>query len=139
MPSTRRTWRLGGAVVALVALVYALVIAGQILLGVIVAGVVYGTALLVPVVSPNGVVDDMGDRRAAVTGLVCAGIVGYALVVAGTLLLGLAAAALVFFGSWLTAPNGPIVRLVRWLLAARDDLREVRDAVAVDDLPSDDD
>jgi hypothetical protein len=139
MPSPKRIWRTGGAVVAVAVLVYALVIAGQILLGVIVAGVVYGTAFLVPVVSPDGVVADMGELRAVVTGLVCAGIVGYALVVAGTLLLGLAAAALVFVASWLTAPNGPLVRLVRWLLTAREDLREVREAIVADDLPSDDD
>lgn len=139
MPSTRRIWRTGGAVVAVVALVYALVIAGQILLGVIVAGAVYGTALLVSVVSPDGVVADMGRTRALVTGFVVVGIVAYAIVIASTLLLGLLAAFLVFLGSWLTAPNGPLARLVRWLLAVRDDLREVREAMEADDLPSDDD
>ena len=97
------------------------------------------TALLVSFTSPDGVVADMGRTRASVTALVIAAIVGYALVIASSLLLGLVAAAVVFVGSWLTAPNGPLVRLVRWLLAARDDLREVREAVAPDDLPSDDD
>lgn len=139
MPSPQRTWRLGGAVVAVVTLVYALVIAGQILLGVIAAGLVYGTAVLVSVASPDGVVADMGEARAAATGLLAVGITAYALVVASNLLLGLFAAVLVFLGSWLTAPNGPLVRLARWLLAARDDLREVKQAMEVGDLPSDDD
>lgn len=129
MPSTARRWRTVGAVVAVLALVYALLIAGQILLGVIAAGLVYGTALLVSVASPDGVVADMGEARAAVTGLVCAGVVGYALVIAGTLLLGLFAAVLVFLGSWLTAPNGPLGRFVRWVLDARDDLHDVSEAV----------
>jgi hypothetical protein len=129
MPSPQRTWRVAGAVVAVAALVYALVIAGQILLGVVAAGLVYGTALLVSVTSPDGVVADMGRTRAAVTALVAVGVVAYAVVIASTLLLGLLAAFLVFLGSWLTAPNGPLARLVRWLLAAREDLRTVRDAV----------
>ena len=139
MPSPQRTWRLAGAAVAVAALGYALVIAGQILLGVLVAGAVYGTALLVGFASPDGVVADMGRTRAVVTGLVAVGIVAYALVIAGSLLLGLVAALFVFLGSWLTASNGPLARLVRWLLAAREDLRAVREATEAGDLPSDDD
>ena len=129
MPSTDRAYRAVGGVLAVAALVYALVIAGQILLGVVVAAVVYGTAVIVSVTTADGVVTDMGRTRAAVTGLVAAGVVAYALVIAGTLLFGLLVAALVVLGSWTLAPNGPLARAVRWLFDARDDLRAVREAV----------
>ena len=138
MPSTQRTASVGAVAAALV-LAYAVLVAGQILLGVLVAGSIYATALLVTVASPDGVVTDMGEGRAAVTAFLGVGVAGYALVVASALLYGLLGALLVFLGSWLTAPNGPLVRPVRCLLAARDDLREVRDAVVADDVPSSDD
>ena len=131
MPSTQRTASVGVVVAALV-LAYALLVAGQILLGVLVAGAVYGTALLVSVASRDGVVAEMGRLRAAVTGVLVVGIVAYGIVIVGQILLSLFLAALVFLLSWLTAPDGPLVRLVRWVLAARDDLRTIRDRLTDD-------
>ena len=81
----------------------------------------------------------MSKGRVTVIAFPVVGVAGYALVVTSALLYGLLGALLVFLGSWLTAPNGPLVRLVRWLLAARDDLREVRDAVVANDVQSSDD
>lgn len=139
MPSVERPLRTAGAVLAVLTLVYALAIAGQILLGVIVAGMVYGTAFLVSAASSDGVVAEMGRPRAVVTGVVAVGVVAYSLVVVGRVLLGLFVAIFAVLLSWLTAPSGPLARFIRWLLAARDDLREVRDAVVSHDAPSGDD
>jgi hypothetical protein len=138
MPSTQRTASVGSVVAAFV-LAYALLIAGQLLLGVLVAGLFYGTALLVSVASPDGVVADMGAVRAAVTALLAVGVAGYAFAVADALLPGLIVALLVFLASWLTAPDGPLVRLARWVLAAREDLAAVREAIPADEGPSADD
>lgn len=81
----------------------------------------------------------MSEGRVAVIPFLVVRVAGYALVVTSALLYGLLGALLVLLGVWLTAPNGPLVRLVRWLLAARDDLCKVRDAVVANDVQSSDD
>lgn len=139
MPSIDRPVRTAGAVLAVLVLAYALVVVQAILLGVVVAGTAYGTAVLVSVASSDGVVAEMGRTRAAVTGVLAVGVVAYALVVVGQPLVGLFLAVLGSLLSWLTAPDGPLARLVRWVLAVRDDLRTVRDRLADDSGPATDD
>ncbi len=136
MPSTARSVRTAGAALAALVLAYALVFVQEIVLGVVVAGLFYGTALLVSVANRDGVVAEMGRLRAAVTGVLVVGVVAYGLVIVGQTLLSLFLAVLVFLLSWLTAPDGPLVRLVRWVLAVRDDLRTIRDRLTDDSGPA---
>ncbi len=123
MPSAR-TRPLAALAVAVV-LAYALVIAGQILLGLI-AATLLGTLVLFA----DRIARDMDRRRRLVVGLLAAGLFGGVTVATASPLPGLIAASLLALGGWLLAPRGPIARLVRWLRGARDDLRAIRAATA---------
>lgn len=129
MPSTERTWRTAGTAVALAVLCYAALITAQLLLGTLTAVLAYLAGWTLGRVGPGPLVARMGPLRATVTGFFGVATVGYGVVVVERPLLALALALLVFALSWLTAPEGPLVRLFRWVLAVRADLRAIREAV----------
>lgn len=130
MPSTR--WHAGTGFLAVLVVAYATLVVGELLLGVITAGLVYLFGWLVALVSPERMLADMGTTRATVTAVVSLVTLLYAVVVATQLLLGVFVVALVVLVSWTTAPNGPIVRGVRWIRAVRDDLHAIRVATESD-------
>ncbi|MFB6161504.1 MAG: hypothetical protein ABEJ61_10075 [Haloferacaceae archaeon] len=129
MPSN--PWHVGGGLLALLVVAYSTFVGGAFLIGVAAAGLVYLLGWLVALVSPERVAADMGGTRAKATAAVVLLVLAYAVVIAAQILLGVVAATLVVFVSWVTAPNGPLVRGVRWIRAVRDDLHAVR--VAVED------
>jgi hypothetical protein len=138
MPSTERAWQAAGAVVTALVLAYAALVSGQLLLGLLTAGLAYLAAWTLGRVGPRTVVARMGRPWAAVTGLLALAPLGYGAVVVGAPLLGLFVALLVAHAAWLVAPDGPLVRAVRWVLAARADLRAIREAVEGERQSADD-
>jgi hypothetical protein len=129
MPSTESTWRAVGAAGVLLTYLYALVVSAQILLGTLVAALWYLLAWTVRRVGPREMLARTGRRRAAAVGVVALAAGAYGAAGLGDPLVGALFALLVVALGWLTAPDGPLVRLVRWVLDARDDLRAVREAV----------
>jgi MFS family permease len=123
VPSTRT--RSVAALAVAVVLAYALVVAAQILLGLI-AATLLGTLVLFA----DRIARDLGRRRGLVVALLAAGLFGGVTVAAASPLPGLIVAGLLALGAWLLAPRGPVARLVRWLRAAREDLRAIRAATA---------
>jgi MFS family permease len=138
MSSTERRWRTAGLVAAGLVLVYSVLITAAVLLGLLTAALTYLFGWTVGRNGPRGHVERMGRRRSLLAAGVGVATVAYAVVV-GRPLLGLSLALLGWALAWLTAPDGPLARLVRWVRAAREDLRTVRDAVVDDAGPSADD
>jgi len=138
MPSTERRWRTAGVVVAVLVLAYSVLVAAQLLLGLLTAVLAYFFGWTVGRAGPERLIERMGSGRATLTAVFAVVAVGYAVVVVTRPLLGLFLALLGWTLAWLTAPDGPLARLVRWVLAARDDLRAVRERL-VDDPPAADD
>lgn len=130
MPSPR--WRVAGSLLAVLVLAYSVVIAGDVLLGVLAAGLVYLLCWLVALVSPERVLADMGSTRAGVALVIAVLVLAYAFVIATQILLGVVVATVVVFVAWLTAPNGPVVRTVRWVRSVREDLHAVRAVAEAD-------
>jgi uncharacterized membrane protein YhdT len=94
-----------GFVVLVIA--YSVLLAGQLLLGVFVATLIY---LVVWLFAEFGRLDTRGAfsaSRAVATATVVVLVVAYALLIAGQVLLGLLAAATVFVVAWVTSPTGP--------------------------------
>jgi predicted PurR-regulated permease PerM len=112
MPSIDPTWRLPVAVAALLVVLYAFEVSGNVLFGVFLAAVLYLVAWLVARVSPGNPLDDMTRERRLVTGAVVLVVLVYAVVVVGAILLGILVAATVVLVAWLTSPVGPVAR---WL------------------------
>jgi MFS family permease len=115
------------AVVALLVLAYAVLIAAEILLGLVAAGllglVVYARA---------AIVRDMDYNRILAVGAIALVAAGYLTVIGGRPLLGVTLGALVVLVGWLTAPRGPVARAARWVRDAREDVRVVRETVTDD-------
>lgn len=135
MPSSKQPWRTAGTAVALLVLCYAVLIVGKLLVGLLTAVLAYVVGWTLDRVGTGQLVARMGPLRAAVTGVFGVATVGYGVVVVERPLLALALALLGFVLAWLTAPDGPLARLARWALAAREDLRVVRERLVDDDQP----
>jgi len=112
MPSIQPSWRLPLAVLALVVLAYALVIAGNVLIGVFLVAALYLVAWLIHRLSSGNPLDDVTRARAWATGVVVLAVLAYSVVIATSLLLGILVAATVCLVSWVTSPIGPVAR---WL------------------------
>jgi len=112
MPSTSSTWKLPVAVVALLVLLYAFEVSGNVLLGVFLAAVCYLVAWLVTRVSPGNPLDDMTRARRLATGAVVLVVLAYSVVISAAILLGILVAVTVFLVAWVTSPIGPVAR---WL------------------------
>jgi len=112
MPSTVRNWQLPVAVVALLVLLYAFEVAGNVLFGVFVVAVVYLVAWTIDRLSPGNPLDDMTRERRLATGAVVVVILAYSTVIRGAILLGALVATVVATVSWLTSPIGPVAK---WL------------------------
>jgi hypothetical protein len=112
MPSIDATWNLPVAVVALLVVLYAFEVSGNVLFGAFLAAVLYLIAWLVARVSPGNPLDDMTRERRLATAAVVLVVLAYSVVVAGAILLGVLVAATVALVAWLTSPVGPVAR---WL------------------------
>jgi len=110
MPSTQWT-RVGAAFAALV-LGYAVVVAGNVLLGVFLAAAVYLLAWLIDRLSPGHPLDDMSRERTLAAGALALVVVAYAVLIAANVLLGVVVAVTVVIVAWVTSPYGPVAR---WL------------------------
>jgi predicted PurR-regulated permease PerM len=116
MPSTLRTWRLPVLAFALLLVAYAGVIAGNFLLGVFAGSLLYLFAWVIDRLSPGNPLDDMTRARRLATSAVVLVVLAYAVIIAGSILLGVLAAGVVAAVSWITSPVGPVAA---WL----DDVR----------------
>jgi hypothetical protein len=112
MPSTNPTWKPPVAVVALLVLLYAFEVSGNVLFGVFVAAVLYLVAWLVSRVSSGNPFDDMTRERRLATGAVVFVVLAYSVIISAAILLGILVAATVFLVAWITSPVGPVAR---WL------------------------
>jgi predicted PurR-regulated permease PerM len=110
MPSTY--WDRVGVVLAALIVAYAVVVAQNVLLGIFLAAVLYLVTWLVVRVSPGNPLDDVTRERRLATGAVVLVVLAYAVVIAGSILLGILVAATVALVAWLTSPVGPVAR---WL------------------------
>lgn len=114
MPSAKPPTVLAGLSAAVVLVVA--IATQRVLLGVFVAGVVYLVGWLIARLSAGTPFDHMARERKLVTGGLVALVLGYAVLIATSLLLGVVAAATVVAVSWVTDPRGPVAR---WLDEAR--------------------
>jgi hypothetical protein len=112
MPSTTPTWKLPVAIVALLVVLYAFEVSGNVLFGVFLAAVLYLVAWVVVRVSPGNPLDDMTRERRLATGAVVLVVLAYSVVIVASVLLGVLVAATVFLVAWVTSPIGPVAR---WL------------------------
>jgi hypothetical protein len=102
-------WKYVAGPLVLLTLAYALVIAGQLLLGVIAAGFVYVTTWLFATFRPDdGYVEALGPGRAAVLTLIALVNLLYAVVIAGQILLGVIAVCVIALFGFVVAPGGPL-------------------------------
>ena len=86
------TWKYVAGTLSALAVVYALIIAGQILLGLFAAVGIYGTGWLFATFRPDeGYIAALGPARAAVLTLIAFVVLAYAVVIAGQILLGVIA------------------------------------------------
>ncbi|MFB6124106.1 MAG: hypothetical protein ABEJ78_11695 [Haloferacaceae archaeon] len=111
MPSSNRSVLAASILVAVALLAYAVVVAGNVLLGVLLAAFVYLVGWVVSRL-PNAVGSAFSQRRALATGLLVVLVLGYAVLVTANLLLGVVVSLTVAFVSWATIPDGPVAR---WL------------------------
>ncbi|MFD1634270.1 hypothetical protein ACOZ4L_00885 [Haloplanus ruber] len=112
MPSTSRTWQVSALGLALLVVGYATVIAGNTLLGVLLAAVVYLLAWVIDRASPGTPLGDMTHARRLATGAVVLLVLAYSVVIAASFLLGVLVSMVVVAVAWLTSPLGPVAR---WL------------------------
>ncbi|WP_049936181.1 hypothetical protein [Haloplanus natans] len=110
MPSTY--WERVGVVLAALVLGYAVVVAQNVLIGVLLAAVVYLLAWLMHRLSPGRPLDNMSRERTVVAGVISLVAVAYSVLIAANVLLGVVVAAVVVFVAWVTSPRGPVAR---WL------------------------
>jgi hypothetical protein len=90
-------------------LAYAIVIAGQILLGILAVAFIFGAAFGHAMLRHYGYPVSLGRTRTIVVVVLSVLILGYALVVAGQILLGFIAVFLLYLTAWLTSPTGPLL------------------------------
>ncbi|MFC4358873.1 hypothetical protein ACFO0N_13065 [Halobium salinum] len=110
MPSTTQSknWKIATAVAVLAVLAYAVVVASQLLLGAILATAVYLVSWLAAYVKDNGYPRSLGPRRTWLVAVLSTLVFLYAIVIAGQVLLGLLAVALIALVAWVTSPTGPL-------------------------------
>jgi hypothetical protein len=105
------TWKYVAGTLSALAVVYALVIAGQILLGLFAAVGIYGTGWLFATFRPDeGYVAALGPARAAVLTLIAFVVLAYAVVIAGQILLGVIAVCVIALLGFLLTPGGPLTK-----------------------------
>ena len=97
------------AALSFVVLAYAVVIAGQILLGVLAVAFIFGATFGRAMLRHYGYPVSLGRTRTIVVTVLVVGIMLYALVVAGQILLGIVASVLLYLTAWLTSPTGPLL------------------------------
>jgi len=112
MPSTIRTWQFPVLVAAFLVVAYATVIAGNALLGVFAAALLYLLAWVIDRASSGNPLEDMTRARRLATGAVVLIVLAYSVVVAASVLLGVLVSATVVAVAWITSPLGPVAR---WL------------------------
>lgn len=112
MPSIGSTWKLPVAVVALLVLLYAFEVSGNVLFGVFLAAVLYLVAWLLDRVSSGNPLDDLTRERRLATGAVVLVVLAYSVVISAAILLGILVSATVVLVAWITSPIGPVAR---WL------------------------
>lgn len=110
MPSTY--WDRVGVVLAVLVVAYAVAVAGNVLFGIFLAAVVYLLTWLIHHLSPGRPLDEMSRERTIATALVALTALGYSVLIAANVLLGIVVAVTVFFVAWVTNPYGPVAR---WL------------------------
>lgn len=102
-------WKYVAGPLVVLTLAYALVIAGQILLGVIAAVGIYGTGWLFATFRPDeGYIAALGPARAAVLTLIAFVNLVYAVVIAGQILLGVIAVCVIALVGFFVTPGGPL-------------------------------
>ncbi|MFC5366165.1 hypothetical protein [Salinirubrum litoreum] len=102
-------WKYVAGTLVLLTVAYALVIAGQILLGVIAAVGIYGTGWLFATFRPaDGYIEALGWGRVAVLTLIALVNLTYAVVIANQLLLGIIAVWVIALLGFVVAPGGPL-------------------------------
>jgi hypothetical protein len=121
-------WKYVAGTLVVLTLAYALVIAGQILLGLLAAVGIYGTAWLFATFRPDdGYIEALGPGRAAVLTLIAFVNLAYAVVIAGQVLLGVIAVCVVTLFGFLVAPGGPLTEARAFLERLRRVDRYVRE------------
>jgi hypothetical protein len=104
-------WKYVAGTLGVLVLAYALVIAGQILLGVIAAVGIYGTGWLFATFRPDeGYIEALGPARAAVLTLIAFVNLTYAVVIAGQILLGVIAVCVIALLGFFLTPGGPVTQ-----------------------------
>ncbi|SEO81237.1 hypothetical protein SAMN04487948_105282 [Halogranum amylolyticum] len=94
MPST--AWKVATGTVITLVLAYAVVVAGQILLGVVAATLVFLVSWLVAYARESDAIPPLGNRRLALTSGLSVVVLAYSFLVAGQILLGLLAVVAIF-------------------------------------------
>jgi hypothetical protein len=100
--------KLAGGTLSVLVLAYAVLISGEIFLGVITAGFVAGTTWIATTYAPeHGYLADLGGGLVAALVLVGGGVLAYYTVIANQLLVGILLASLVALVGVVAAPGGP--------------------------------
>lgn len=92
-----------------VVLAYSLVIAGQILLGVLAVVCIFGGTFGYAMLTHHGYPVSLGRTRTIVVVVLVVLLMGYSLLIAGQVLLGVIASLLLYLTVWLTSPTGPLL------------------------------
>ena len=95
-------------VVAFALLAYSLVVAQQLLFGLVLASLVLLGATAASYLRDRGYAPSLGRARTAVAGILSVLVLAYSLLIAQQVLLGLFAVLLVWMTVWVTSPNGPL-------------------------------
>ncbi|MDG5774843.1 hypothetical protein VB773_15275 [Haloarculaceae archaeon H-GB2-1] len=107
---TSLRWKIVVSVLVATVVGYAVVIAQQVLLGILAGTFVYLLAWLVSVLDTGGTV---GSTRALLTAVISLLVIAYALLIVQQILLGVVVVLFVVLVSWLTSPRGPLARYLR--------------------------
>ena len=100
--------KLAGGTLSVLVVAYAVIISGEILLGVITAGFVAGTTWIATTYAPeHGYLADLGGGLVAALALVAAAILAYFTVIASQILVGILLGSLVALVGVVAAPGGP--------------------------------
>ncbi|SFL16593.1 hypothetical protein SAMN04487950_2832 [Halogranum rubrum] len=105
---SQRTFAAASAL-SFVVLAYSLVIAGQILLGVLAVVFIFGGAFAHAMLRHHGYPVSLGRTRTILVAVAVVLVMTYSLLVAGQILLGIIASLLLSLTAWLTSPTGPLL------------------------------
>ncbi|EJN61306.1 hypothetical protein [Halogranum rubrum] len=92
-----------------VVLAYSLVVAGQILFGVLAVVFIFGGAFAHAMLRHHGYPVSLGRTRTILVAVAVVLVMTYSLLVAGQILLGVIASVLLSLTAWLTSPTGPLL------------------------------